>query len=87
MLSVNDGNVMEAWKNTFDDAAGNLRFVADPFGSVTKALGFGYMSGSLGGLRCRRFAALIDDATIKVLDINPDGGSSCSLAPDFIDKI
>lgn len=47
-MSVNDGHVMNAWSESLNKE-GKLIFIADPNAKLTSQLGFGYVSGSLGG--------------------------------------
>lgn len=68
-LSVNDAFVMGAWGD--DRGAGDkVRMIADGNGDLTKALGLEMDGSGIGfGLRCQRFAAIIDDGTITKLAV------------------
>ena len=68
-LSVNDAFVMGAWAK--DRGAGDaVRMVADGNGDLTKALGLEMDGSGIGfGLRCQRFAAIIDDGTVTKLAV------------------
>ena len=68
-LSVNDAFVMGAWAK--DRGAGDaVRMVADGNGDFTKALGLEMDGSGIGfGLRCQRFAAIIDDGTVTKLAV------------------
>ena len=68
-VSVNDAFVMGAWAK--DRGAGDaVRMVADGNGDFTKALGLEMDGSGIGfGLRCQRFAAIIDDGTVTKLAV------------------
>lgn len=55
--------------------------LADTNGDFTKALGVEVDLAVLGGTRSKRYSMVVDDGTIKELNIEPDNtGLSCSLA-------
>ena len=63
-MAVNDAYVLGAWSREHD-AGGKVRFVADGNGDLTKALGLGFDGSAIGfGLRCQRFAAIVDDGIV-----------------------
>lgn len=63
-MAVNDAYVLGAWSREHD-AGGKVRLVADGNGDLTKALGLGFDGSAIGfGLRCQRFAAIVDDGTV-----------------------
>jgi peroxiredoxin len=68
-LSVNDAFVMSAWAE--DRGAGDkVRLVADGNGDLTKALGLEMDGSGIGfGLRCQRFAAIVDDGVVTKLAV------------------
>ena len=68
-LSVNDAFVMGAWCE--DRGAGDkVRMIADGNGDLTKAIGLEMDGSGIGfGLRCQRFAAVIDDGTVTKLAV------------------
>ena len=64
-MSVNDAFVMDAWGK--DRGVGDkVRMVADGNGEFSKALGLDF-DGS--GLRCQRFAAIVDDGVVTKLAV------------------
>lgn len=66
-LSVNDAFVMHAWGE-----AQNAEFItmlADGGGSLTKALGLETETGDFGGMRSQRYAMVIDDGVITLLNV------------------
>lgn len=80
-VSVNDPFVMAAW-GTAHGAGGKVRMLADTTGAFTKALGLDLdLTAALGGVRSKRFSALVVDGVVKALNVEPDNtGLTCSLA-------
>ena len=70
-LSVNDPFVMEAWQRS--EKAEGIRFVADPYGEFTQAMGMAidHRDASLG-IRSWRYSMLVDDGRIETMFIEPD---------------
>jgi peroxiredoxin len=68
-LSVNDAFVMGAWAE--DRGAGDkVRLVADGNGDLTKAIGLEMDGSGIGfGLRCQRFAAIVEDGVVTKLAV------------------
>ena len=68
-MSVNDAFVMKAWGE--DRGAGDkVRMIADGNGDLSKALGLDFDGSGIGfGLRCQRFAAIIDDGVVEKLAV------------------
>ena len=68
-MSVNDAFVMDAWGK--DRGVGDkLRMVADGNGEFSKALGLDFDGSGIGfGLRCQRFAAIVDDGVVTKLAV------------------
>jgi len=68
-MSVNDAFVMDAWGK--DRGAGDkVRMVADGNGEFSKALGLDFDGSGIGfGLRCQRFAAIVDDGVVTKLAV------------------
>uniref|UniRef100_A0A6B2E6T9 Peroxiredoxin-5 n=1 Tax=Phlebotomus kandelakii TaxID=1109342 RepID=A0A6B2E6T9_9DIPT len=79
-VSVNDPFVMSAWGKDHS-AAGKVRMLADPSGVFTKAMDLGVDLPPLGGFRSKRYSMVVEDGTVKSLNVEPDGtGLTCSLA-------
>jgi glutathione-dependent peroxiredoxin len=70
-LSVNDPYVMEAWQQA--EKAQSIRFIADPFGEFTQAMGMSvdHRDASLG-TRSWRYSMLVDNGRIETMFIEPD---------------
>jgi peroxiredoxin len=68
-LSVNDAFVMEAWAK--DRGAGDkIVMLADGSAELTKALGLEMDGSRFGmGLRCQRFAAIVEDGVVTALQV------------------
>jgi peroxiredoxin len=68
-MSVNDAFVMKAWGE--DRGAGDkVRLIADGNGDLAKALGLDFDGSGIGfGLRCQRFAAIIDDGVVEKIAV------------------
>ncbi len=68
-LSVNDAFVMEAWAK--DRGAGDeVVMLADGSAELTKALGLEMDGSRFGmGLRCQRFAAIVEDGVVTALHV------------------
>jgi peroxiredoxin/glutaredoxin len=72
-LSVNDPYVMKAWQQS--EKAQGIRFVADPFGQLTEAMGMTVdHRESLLGTRSWRYSMLVEDGTIRKMFIEPEEG-------------
>ena len=61
-MSVNDGCVMEAWGK--QHGSPEITFVSDPLAVWSTANEFNHDYGETMGVRCRRFAILIEDGEI-----------------------
>ena len=68
-LSVNDAFVMDAWAK--DRGAGNeVVMLADGSAELTKALGLEMDGSRFGmGLRCQRFAAIVENGVVTALHV------------------
>ena len=66
-LSVNDAFVMSAWGES--QQAGNLMMLADGDGSYTKALGLDIETGVFGGLRSQRYAMVVENGVVTILNV------------------
>jgi glutaredoxin/glutathione-dependent peroxiredoxin len=73
-LSVNDLFVMKSWgKATEGFADSNIKLVADGNGDFTRALGMEIDLTALRlGLRCKRFAAIIENGVFTSIEVDED---------------
>lgn len=87
-VSVNDPFVMAAWGKD-QKAEGKVRCLADTNAELAKALGVAVELGVLGGTRCKRFSALVEDGTITALNVEPEAGTglTCSLADPLLAQL
>lgn len=77
-VAVNDAFVMAAWGKAHD-AGDDVLMLADGNGELGRALGLDIdLSGFGMGLRTRRFAAIVDDGTVELLNVEsgPEVGVS-----------
>jgi len=72
-IAVNDAFVMDAWGQV-QDAAPAVMMVADGDGDFAKATGLELdLTGKGLGVRCQRFSMVVEDGTVKSLEIDPAG--------------
>lgn len=71
-LSVNDAFVMKAWGD--DQQADPVIMLADGGATFTKAVGLDIDTGDFGGIRSKRYAMLVEDGTLKMLNVEDDMG-------------
>lgn len=76
-MAVNDAFVMDAWGR--DQNATEIVMAADGNGEITRALGLELDGTGFGlGMRSRRFAMIVDDGTISLLNIDDSGVDATS---------
>jgi len=74
VVSVNDVFVMNAWKRDTDQRDEGL-FLADGNADFAKAIGLEFdASGNGLGIRSKRYSMLVDDGTVKILNLEPNPG-------------
>ncbi|MGL4379691.1 MAG: peroxiredoxin [Vibrio sp.] len=66
-VAVNDAFVMHAWGETHN--ASELMMLADGDASFTKALGLEMDTAGFGGVRSQRYAMIIDDGVVTLLNV------------------
>jgi len=73
-MAVNDPFVMAHWAEQ-SGAGGKVTLLADGNGEFTKALGLEFDGSAVGlGTRCKRFSALVEDGTVKALNVEDNPG-------------
>ena len=85
-VSVNDPFVMAAWGEAHG-AAGKVRMLADTNAEFAKAAGLALDLSVLGGVRCKRFSAVVTDGVVEALNVEPADaptGMTCSLADKML---
>ena len=72
-VAVNDAFVMGAWGRD-QKAEGKVRMMADGSAIFTKALGLDMdLTGRGMGVRSQRYSMLVDDGTVKALNVEAPG--------------
>ncbi len=88
--TVNDAFVAGAWAEA-QNCNGKVRILADHNAELTRALGVEFDLTSkfgIGGIRCKRFSALVENGTVTIMKVEPDGGGlTCSLAPNLLSSL
>jgi peroxiredoxin len=72
-MAVNDHFVMASWGRD-QQAGGKVRMMADGSANYAKALGLERdLSANGMGMRCHRFAMIVDDGVVKYLGVEASG--------------
>jgi peroxiredoxin len=83
-VAVNDAFVMDAWGKSVG-ADGKVLMLADGSATFAKAIGAELDLTDKGlGLRSRRYAMLVDDGVVKVLNLEEGGAFTVSSADDIL---
>lgn len=78
-MSVNDKFVMKSWGEAASATDAGIKMVADGNGEFTAAMGLtADKTGGRMGMRCTRFAAVIDNGIIKTLNVDSAGFETSS---------
>jgi glutaredoxin-dependent peroxiredoxin len=86
-ISVNDPFVMDAWAKSVD-AGDKVLMLADGSALFTRAVGAELDLTDKGlGVRSRRYAALVEDGVVKVLNLEEGGAFTVSSADDILAKL
>lgn len=86
-LSVNDAFVMAAWGKQ-NEAAGKVRMMADGSALYTKALGLDRdLTGGGMGVRCFRFAMIVEDGIVTYLGVEGSGEFGVSKAETILENL
>jgi peroxiredoxin len=79
-LSVNDAFVMNAWGKE-QKVEGKVQMLADGNGDFTRAVGLELDGSGYGlGKRSQRYAMVVDDGTVKLLNVEKPGAFEVSSA-------
>jgi peroxiredoxin len=84
-LSVNDAFVMQAWGQS--QHAKHITMLADGGGEFTQAIGLAKETGTFGGKRSVRYAMLVDDGVVKVLNVEAPGKFEVSDAQSMLEAL
>jgi len=86
-LSVNDAFVMAAWGRD-NQAGGKVRMMADGSAVYTKALGLDRdLTGGGMGIRCFRFAMIVEDGVVSYIGVEGSGEFSASKAETILELL
>lgn len=86
-VAVNDHWVMEAWAKA-REAGGKILMLADGNGDFTRAMGLENDSSRFGlGRRSRRYAAVIEDGIVKILNVDQPGRFEVSSAEKILQAL
>lgn len=77
-LSVNDAFVMQAWGESQN--AEQLTMIADGGAALTQALGLVLETGDFGGIRSQRYAMVLEDGVVKLLNVEAPNSFEVSKA-------
>mgnify|MGYP000237505546 CR=1 FL=1 len=73
-VAVNDAFVLDAWAKA-TGADGKLTLLSDGNGTFTKAIGLDFDGSGFGlGIRSKRYAMLVDNGVVKILNIEESPG-------------
>ncbi|MEM7177506.1 MAG: peroxiredoxin [Pseudomonadota bacterium] len=88
-ISVNDPFVMANWSEATGAGEAGIRMLGDADASWTQALGLDFDGSAVGlGTRAKRFSALIENGSVKVLNVeDAPGEATCTLGEVLVDQI
>ena len=84
-LSVNDSFVMQAWGR--DQNAENITMIADGGAAFTNALGLQMDTADFGGVRSQRYAMIVDDGKVILLNVEAAGEFEVSKAETVLEAL
>jgi len=86
-LSVNDPFVMAAWGEA-QQVGESVTMLADGNGEFTSAVGLEMDGSGFGlGTRSKRYAMVIEDGVVTVLNVEPGGGLTVSAADAVLESL
>ena len=84
-ITVNDPFVTGAWGEASGAAKAGVRILADPAGAFVKAMGVDFSADVVGLIgRSRRFAAYVDDNTVRVLTVEDNPGEASATSAEAL---
>lgn len=86
-LSVNDAFVMDAWAKAHG-AEGKVSMIPDGNGDITRKLGLELDASGFGmGLRCQRFAMIVNDGKVSQIFLEKPGAFETSSAENVLKSL
>ena len=86
-MSVNDAFVMASWGRE-NKADGKVRMMADGSAIYSKALGLDRdLTGGGMGIRCFRFAMIVDNGVVSYIGVEGSGEFGASKAETILEKL
>ena len=87
-VAVNDPFVMEAWGEA-TGATGRIRMLADGNATFTRAIGMDFDGSAIGlGTRSKRYAMLVRDGVVEILNVEDNPGEmEASAAEKILDAL
>lgn len=86
-MAVNDAFVMAAWGRE-QNATGKVRMMADGSATYTRALGLDRdLTGGGMGIRCFRFAMIVEDGIVSYLGVEGSGEFGVSKAETILEQL
>ena len=86
-VAVNDPFVMEAW-GRLAGVGEKVEMLSDPDGDLARALGLELDLSEIGlGIRCRRFAALLEDGVFRHVAVEPGRGITGCSADHLLEQL
>ena len=80
--AMNDAFVMAAWAETQNAEA--ITFLADGGGAFHQAIGLTMDTGDFGGLRSQRYAMVVEDGKVTLLNVEPPKSFEVSKAETIL---
>ncbi|MRI34659.1 peroxiredoxin [Endozoicomonas sp. OPT23] len=84
-LSVNDSFVMKAWGESQN--AEHLTMIADGNAEFTRAIGLDMNTGSFGGVRSQRYAMIVEDGVVTLLNVEAAKSFDVSNAETILEAL
>lgn len=87
-ISVNDPFALDAWGKDTGATEAGIKMLGDADGSFTKEIGADFSVPEIGLYdRSNRYAALVEDGVIKVLNIDEPGACDISTGERFVEAL